>query len=134
MLRMPQMGKGRFGVRTALAAALILVFLVPAGCLRRPAARPLPIEQRLTISVEKFHFTPGSIEVRANKRVALRLKSNDVTYGFAIPALRVRTIIPAKGETTIQFTPGRKGNFIFRCTPPGPQPGCRNMRGTLIVK
>lgn len=126
---------GRPGGRgVILAVAAVLAVMILPGCARRPAGKPLPIEQRFTITAEKFQFVPGTIQVAPAKRVGLRLKSNDVTYGFAIPALNLRTVIPAKGETTLQFTPSRKGSFVFRCTPPGPQPGCRQMRGMLIVK
>lgn len=120
--------------RAALLALLLPAVIMAGGCAGRRAEKPLPIEQRVTITMEKFHFIPGTIEVAVNKRLGIRIKSNDVTYGFKIPALNLSTVVPAKGETTLTFTPDRRGAFTFRCIPPGPQPGCRNMRGTLIVK
>lgn len=121
----------------ALFCTMVLSAVIAAGCTGSAARKPLqpgPLEQRFTVLVKRYEFIPATFTVRRDKRVVMRFKSADIAYGVRLPALGLSTRIPAKGESTLIFTPNRKGSFAILCSAPTHQPGCANMRATLQVR
>ncbi len=129
----------RTGSGAGLAAALLALGALGAlalvsGC--SGARKPFPaepIEQRVTVHVKKFEFVPATIRVRAGRQVALRFKSDDASFGVRIPELGLAVTVPSRGASRLVFTPRKPGLLSLRCAPPGPEPGCSRMRGTIIV-
>lgn len=125
--------------RIALALVLLVVLGLPLvvwGYRGLQAAtspvRVIELTGRLP-TADHGGWTPEFITVRKGERVRLRLTSNDVVHGFAIPKLGVEPgwIEPGKVKE-IEFVADRPGRYTFLCTV-----WCREghwrMRGTLEV-
>lgn len=120
--------------RLLLACLLVLVTVLAAGCPdEKGKKKPLPLEQRLVLHVQQFQFIPATVRVRAGKKVVLRIKSGDLTYGIALPALGMGTTVTPKEDAALVFTPPRTGVYAIRCTAPAGH-ACQNMRGSLVVR
>lgn len=62
-------------------------------------------------------WDPDTVKVNIGERVRLRIASNDVVHGFAIPALgiEVQEILPGHVQV-VEFVASRAGRFPFTCT------------------
>ncbi len=117
-----------------LAAAILLLGLL-SGCSGSRKPFPAgPVQQRVTVHVKKFEFVPATLRVRAGRQVALRFKSDDASFGVRIPELGLAATVPSRRTARLVFTPKEPGLLSLRCAPPGPEPGCSRMRGTIIVE
>lgn len=124
-------------VARALGAAACAAALLAAltGCSALPLRKPAGTgEQRLTVLVKRYEFIPATMKVRKGKRTVITFRSGDVAYGVQIPELGLRVTVPAGASARLEFVPGRTGTFAVRCTAPGPQPGCGQMRAVLQVQ
>lgn len=99
------------------------------------AASQEPQQNRRDISiVAKNHtFTPGKIEVAQDDLVKITLRSEDVPASFAIDAYRIIKRVAGRSSITFEFRADQQGTFTFYCNLTT-DPGCKDMRGTLIVK
>jgi cytochrome c oxidase subunit II len=71
--------------------------------------------QIVKISAKKFEFTPSEVTIKKNVPVVLQLTSQDRTHGIAIPALNLRSDIPAGKVTELKFTASKSGDLKFYC-------------------
>lgn len=85
------------------------------------------------LTASRFAFEPAALEVNEGDTVRLTLRSADVTHGFAIKELKVKTAIPKGGEpVTVQFVAAEAGTYEFACSEYC-GPGHRDMKGKLVV-
>ena len=94
--------------RLALAVALMC-----AAAFTNPshAAAPRVVE----ITAKRFGFTPDQITLKKGETVTLRLKSDDVTHGFFLRALKIDEIVEPGTPTDITITPQTAGTFTPIC-------------------
>jgi heme/copper-type cytochrome/quinol oxidase subunit 2 len=95
--------------------------LVAAGALLaiRPLRRRLagqeqaPGRPQFTLVAREYRYEPDRIEVALDDLVRLTIRSEDITYSFAIDEYRIVRRVPAGGETTFEFRADRPGTFRF---------------------
>ena len=87
----------------------------------------------ITMSAFQFAFDPAQIRVKKGDLVRIRVKSTDVTHGFAINEYGINRTLQPNQEEVIEFTADRQGTFTFYCSVYCGA-GHSNMRGTLIVE
>jgi cytochrome c oxidase subunit 2 len=99
------------------------------------AARQQAPQVVVTISAERFSFTPSEFKVKAGQPVEIRLRSDDTDHGFRILNTDVNVIVPkrGKGEVTVVFEPPKPGRYVFECSKLCGA-GHSFMRGTLIAE
>jgi len=67
------------------------------------------------ITAKRFGFTPDQITLKKGETVTLRLKSEDVTHGFFLRALKIDEIVEPGTPTDITITPQTAGTFTPIC-------------------
>jgi heme/copper-type cytochrome/quinol oxidase subunit 2 len=77
-------------------------------------------------------FTPNRIEVTKDDLVRITLTSEDRPYSFAIDAYHILKRVGAGKTIVFDFRADQAGAFAFYCNLTS-DPGCRDMRGTLVV-
>ena len=89
----------------------------------------------ISISAERFVFSPSKIRVKQGSLVEFVLTSEDTDHGFRIPAANIDVAIPqqGRGEARVRFVAREKGVFRFECSR-ACGAGHNLMRGTLIVE
>lgn len=91
-----------------------------------------PVKE-FTMTAEKWMFTPSSIVVKQGDRVKLKIKSIDVTHGFALPDFDIKVGLVPNKEETVEFTANKKGEFTFFCSVICGE-GHTGMKGKLVVE
>jgi cytochrome c oxidase subunit 2 len=123
----------------ALGFVLLVLVGLPLGVMayrglemNRAPGRVIEISGRLPTD-EQGGWTPETIVVNKGEQVRLRVTSQDVVHGFAIPKLGIDSqwIEPGK-VTEIAFAADRVGRYAFLCTV-WCTAGHWRMRGTLEV-
>jgi cytochrome c oxidase subunit II len=111
--------------------------LVFAACLllvaqEQPAQKP---DKVVSISAERFAFSPSKIKLKQGMIVEFVITSEDTDHGFRIPAANIDAAIPqqGKGELRIRFIAKEKGVFPFECSR-ACGAGHNLMRGTIVVE
>lgn len=79
-----------------------------------PAASK-PAGQTISITAQRFSFSPNEITVKKGQETTLVIESKDVSHGLLIEALGVRTEIKKGRSTEVKFTPNEAGNFEGKC-------------------
>ena len=94
-----------------------------------------PETQVVSITVERFSFTPSEFRVKAGAPVEIRLRSDDTDHGFRIVGTDVNVTIPKRGQgvATVTFVPPKAGRYVFECSRLCGA-GHSFMRGTLIAE
>lgn len=77
------------------------------------AQEQAPSRPRFTLVAREYRYSPDRIEVMQDDLVRLTIRSEDVTYSFAIDEYRIVRRVPAGGETTFEFRADRTGTFRF---------------------
>lgn len=72
-------------------------------------------ERVVKIVAQRFHYTPGDIEVKTGEAVRLEITSLDFMHGFNIPDLKVRASLPPGQVTVIHLRPMTAGTYDFLC-------------------
>lgn len=75
------------------------------------AAAPRVVE----ITAKRFGFSPNQITLKKGETVTLRLKSEDVTHGFFMRALKIDEVIEPGTPTDVTVTPQTAGTFTTIC-------------------
>ena len=97
----------------ALLAALAGGFLLLSGFLVRPRGGS---EVDVPLTVQKFAFSPARISVEAGDRVTFRIRSLDITHGFAVEGTGVNaTVLPGR-EVRVSIPAERAGKIRYRCS------------------
>ena len=92
-----------------------------------------PNRREFTIVAKNHVFTPSKLEVTRDDLVKITLKSEDRPTSFAIDAYRIVKRAAGGLSTTFEFRADQAGTFTFYCNLTM-DPGCKEMRGTLVVK
>jgi cytochrome c oxidase subunit 2 len=98
----------------------------------RSGAKP---DKIVSISAERFAFSPSKIKVKQGMVVEFVITSEDTDHGFRIPSANIDAAIPqqGKGELKIRFVAKEKGVFPFECSR-ACGAGHNLMRGTIVVE
>ena len=89
--------------------------------------------KEIEVTAKQWEFIPNPIEVNKGDKVRLKIRSLDVTHGFALPDFGIsQRLEPGKTEI-VEFTADKTGSFTFFCNVPCGS-GHSSMRGTLIIK
>src|SRR3990167_5746838 len=97
------------GAILALAGALPLL----TGLAAEPAVGR---EVEVPLLVGKFAFSPPRISVAAGDRVTFRIRSRDVTHGFAVEGTAIEaTVLPGR-EVRVTVPAERAGKIRYRCS------------------
>ena len=102
--------------RELLALFVLLAAPLLAGCLERPG-QPEPIVVEVTTS--RYEFDPGtneSIVVPKGTVVVFRIRSLDVTHGFAIEGLHTGVSVPPGEVVEVRVRADQVGTFRIYCT------------------
>lgn len=134
-------------VRRALAAVSLLGLALAPGSPEATAA-PAPRDGRpaasaqdsrpireIRIVARKYAFSPQRIEVEENDLVKITIETADVPHSFTIDDENYRIAKRATpGHPAVfEFRADKAGTFTFYCNLTA-DPGCKGMRGQLVVK
>jgi cytochrome c oxidase subunit 2 len=99
----------------------------------RQMASPGDETRAITVTAERFSFTPSEIRLNAGVETEIRLRSDDTAHGFHIVGTNVDVAIPKRGRgeavVRVALEPGR---YTFECSQICGA-GHDFMRGTIIV-
>lgn len=89
----------------------------------------------ITITAERFTFSPSRISVKQGQLIEFVLVSDDTDHGFKIPSAGIDIAIPPQGrsEARVRFIAREKGRYVFECSRPCGA-GHNLMRGYIEVK
>lgn len=89
----------------------------------------------ISISAERFTFSPSKVNVKQGELVEFILTSEDTDHGFRIPGTSIDVTIPpqGRGEVRVRFVVQEKGEFVYECSRPCGA-GHNLMRGVIVVK
>jgi cytochrome c oxidase subunit 2 len=111
---------------------LVMLLALPVFADDLPKAKP---DKVISISAERFTFTPSRIKVKQGMLVELVIASEDTDHGFRIPSAGIDAAVPqqGKGELRVRFLARQKGEFAFECSRPCGA-GHNMMRGIIVVE
>jgi cytochrome c oxidase subunit II len=114
------------------ACLLLTVVLSMCSAAQTDGRKP---DKVVSITAERFTFSPSKIKVKQGSLVEFVLTSDDTDHGFRIPSADIEVAIPqqGRGEVRVRFLAREKGRFAFECSRPCGA-GHNLMRGTLIVE
>jgi heme/copper-type cytochrome/quinol oxidase subunit 2 len=92
-----------------------------------PTARPF------TVRAHRYRFDPPRIEVFQDDLVRIALETDDIAHSMTVDAYRIAKRAGPGQPVTFEFRADRPGTFPFYCNLQE-EDGCRQMRGTLVVK
>ena len=92
-------------------------------------------DRTITITAERFAFSPSKITLKQGELIEFVLVSEDTDHGFRILGTEINVAIPpqGRGEARLRFIAREKGRFEFECSRPCGA-GHNLMRGYIIVK
>jgi heme/copper-type cytochrome/quinol oxidase subunit 2 len=115
--------------RRRFLTALVTTLLGALG--RRPLSAQEPVRD-FAISARKYAFSPGTIDVRQDDLVRVRLTSEDIPHSFTIDSYRISKRAGSGQSVVFEFRADQAGRFPFYCNLTA-DPACREMRGVLVV-
>jgi cytochrome c oxidase subunit II len=89
---------------------LALILIAQTSQHARADAQPV-----VEITAKRFGFTPDHITLKKGETVTLRLRSEDVTHGFFLRALKIDEVIDPGKTTEVTVTPQTAGTFTTIC-------------------
>ena len=93
----------------------ILKTILLFGLALPPLAAGEQPTQTISITAQRFSFTPNEITLKKGQPVTLVIETKDVTHGLLIEALGVRTEIKKGQASEVTFNPGTAGTFEAKC-------------------
>ena len=94
-------------------------FITTLGGLLLICNAPLALSEtprRIEISAKKFSYTPSQITLKKGEPVVLVFHSEDVTHGFKLQELNIKTNdIKKDQDAEVSFTPTQVGHFVGKC-------------------
>ena len=96
------------------SVGVVVSFLIAAGILtwRTPA----PQERFITITAQRFSYTPHVIAANRGDRISLRLLSKDVHHGLYLDGYELETNARPGQAGSLNFVAAKTGRFSFRCS------------------
>jgi cytochrome c oxidase subunit 2 len=87
----------------------------------------------ISVTAERFKFTPAVIELKQGEEAVLELTSLDRKHGFKVPDLDIdETVEPGK-TIRVRIVPAKAGHFSFHCDVFCGS-GHEEMTGEIVVK
>lgn len=71
--------------------------------------------QVISITAQRFSFTPNEITLKKGQAVTLMIQTKDVSHGLRIEDLGVLTDIKKGQASEVKFTPDKTGTFEGKC-------------------
>jgi cytochrome c oxidase subunit 2 len=71
--------------------------------------------ERIEITASKFAYSPHEITLKRGQQVTLVFHTADVTHGFKLPELNIKSEIHKGQDTEITITPTQTGQFVGKC-------------------
>lgn len=96
-----------FALKTAITLAAALLVCCPLASPETP--------RRIAIVASRFSYSPNQITLKKGEPVVLVLRSTDVTHGFQISEMSIKTEIKKGKDTEVPLTPIETGHFVARC-------------------
>jgi len=93
----------------------ILKTILLCGLALSPLAAGDQPTQTISITAQRFSFTPNEITLKKGQPVTLVIETKDVTHGLLIEGLGVRTEIKKGHASEVTFNPGAAGTFEAKC-------------------
>jgi cytochrome c oxidase subunit 2 len=93
----------------------ILKTILLCGLALSPLAAGDQPTQTISITAQRFSFTPNEITLKKGQPVTLVIETKDVTHGLLIEGLGVRTEIKKGHASEVTFNPGTAGTFEAKC-------------------
>jgi heme/copper-type cytochrome/quinol oxidase subunit 2 len=125
----PFVARRRVLVWAGAVAAAVIAPLRAANLFRQDQA---PARRDFTITAKNYAFSPDRIEVARDERVHLTIEGADQVHSFAMDEFRIARRIPLGASAVVDFRADRVGSFTYYCNISA-DPGCKAMRGTLVV-
>ncbi len=91
--------------------AFVIAILFAVSLPARHADEPKTIE----IVAKRFEYSPNKVTLKKGETVTLRVRSEDVTHGLFVRALKIDTDIPAGETKEFTITPQTVGAFTAIC-------------------
>lgn len=132
------MHEGRKAITRRQALALSLsagaaVLAAPvSAAIRLGRQDQAPGLRDIAIQARNYSFSPDRIEVFKDDRVRLTITGADQVHSFTLDEYRIARRIAPGTTTVVDFRADRAGTFAYFCNI-GTDPGCKGMRGTLVV-
>ncbi|MBI4254640.1 MAG: cupredoxin domain-containing protein [Candidatus Rokubacteria bacterium] len=102
-----------------LAVGVVMSLGLAAGLLPFAGAAVAPRggrEVEIPLTVRKFEFSPPRISVESGDRVTFRIRSLDITHGFAVEGTDIdATVLPGR-EVRVTVPATRAGKIRYRCS------------------
>lgn len=89
--------------------------------------------QEIVITGKDWKWSPDTIKVKKGTRVRLKITSEDIEHGLALPDFNINVMLEPGKTQVVEFTADKIGTFSFYCSVPC-GPGHRTMRGTITVE
>lgn len=128
-----------------LIGSIVIGLLVVGGIfvfnIKKPVMKQEKVEttrisnpvKEFTVTAKSWAFDPAVITVKQGDKVKLKIKSIDVTHGFALPDFDVNENLKPGKEVIVEFIANKKGEFSFHCSVICGQ-GHKEMTGKLVVE
>jgi cytochrome c oxidase subunit 2 len=119
---------------TTASRLALFVWMGLAALAAQDASTAKP-DKVVSITAERFTFSPSKIRVPQGAIVELVITSEDTDHGFRIPRANIDVAIPqrGKGEARIRFIAKEKGVYAFECSR-ACGAGHNLMRGQIVVE
>ena len=98
-----------FAKRSAILLGVVV--LLASAALAIPQTQP----RRIEITASRFSYSPNEITIKQGEPVVLVFHTTDVTHGFTLPEMNVKSDIKKGKDTEVEFTPTQVGQFIGKC-------------------
>ena len=72
-------------------------------------------EKVVAITAHRFRYEPATVTLKKGEPVILEFRSIDVTHGFNLPDLGVRTDVVPGQKRRVRIVPEKVGSFPFHC-------------------
>jgi len=126
-------------IEVTFLTIMVLAGLFLAGCSKQQAVSETTGDilvgntREFTIEAKQWDFVPSTITVNQGDLVRIKIKSIDVSHGFALPDFNVDKLLNPDEEVIVEFIADKKGTFNFFCSVQCGL-GHGGMRGQLIVR
>lgn len=91
-----------------------------------------PVKE-FTMTAKQWAFDPEVITVKKGDNVRIKIKSIDVSHGFALPDYGFDQNLEPGKEVVVEFIASKKGEFTFFCSVMCGE-GHKGMKGKLVVE
>ena len=80
-----------------------------------PLTVPETTPRRIEIVASRFSYNPNEITLKKGEPVVLVFHTTDVTHGFKLAEMHVKSEIKKGQDTEVAFTPTEAGHFVGKC-------------------